>query len=97
MVEPESPRIDFLLAELRMAMSRTREGLRADGLHVGEMYCRLSYEVAGIEIVPVPIGAHKPLISLLKYSLEDLGFTVSDLECHGLIVHDCKRRNPNIH
>lgn len=97
MEEPESPRMDYLIGELRIAMSLARAGLRADGLYGGGFQCKLSCDDSEVAIIPLPVGVHGPLLPLLKSSLEDQGFVVAMLDKHGLVVLGCKRLNPNIH
>lgn len=92
-----TPRMDFLCAEVRAAIDLARQGLRADGLVDGRMLVKMNVRARGIEVIPLPSGAHERLLPFFMGCFEDRGLDVARHAPHGLLVRGTARTNFLIH
>lgn len=94
--EIELPRFEFMLNQLQTAMALTKQGMRADGLF-GRCHFRITCDGDVVEIVPLPMGVHGPMLPVLQLSLEAQGFDVSLISGRGVLVRGYRPLSPHIH
>lgn len=94
----ESPRMEHLFGQLRIALSVAKAGIRADGLLRADLMLRISFENEQIIVEGLGDIAGSSIMGWLKQSLVDQGFTVGNLDgSSALVVEGFKRLSPHIH
>ena len=78
--EIESPRMEYLFGQLRIALSIAKAGIRADGLLDTDLMLRITFDNDQIAIEGIGEVAGTRIMGWIKASLVDQGFAVDDHE-----------------
>lgn len=97
--DEESPRLDFLIAEIRTALSFVKMGLRSDDSSGQQpFHVKMTFDESGVSIIPLPEGqVHSRFVLFLESALVDFGLDVSRDNLNRLFVRETKRLSMNIH
>ena len=96
--EQESPRMEYLFGQLRIALSVAKTGIRAGGLLDTDFMLRISFDDELIVIEGLGDVAGSRVMDWLRMSLIDQGFVVDGYgSAPALVVEGYKQLSPHIH